>query len=145
MMKGYYIVNSELQNCFVKHTPLVLYPFGLDDPEVARLIAEGFLYTHGMVVFDIGWNQPQAGNQSIHYLAGKITREENKARNACWRIGKAVIYALEPDDKINGEYMFLTGVDNRRYAEKYRRDKYKSRNRAEELANQFAADCKAAE
>lgn len=138
-------MNTELQRLFEKHTPLVLYPFGTDDPEVARPIAEGFLYSHGIVVFDIGWNQPQAGNQSIHYLDGKATKKEDKAGRPYWRIGDAVIYELKSDDKVNGEYLLLAGVDNRRRAIKYRKDKYKSRNRAEKLANQFAADCKAAE
>lgn len=97
------LVNTELQKRFEKHSPLMIYPFGIGDSTGLRVIAEGFVYTDGIFFFDVGWNNPMGGYHSGHpghFIEGKIEGPFTDFEETMyWKVGKyATIHEIPDDD-----------------------------------------------
>jgi len=133
-------MNKKLHERFENHTPLVIYPFGVGSNTGPRVIAEGFVYPEGVFFFDIGWNNPLAGTGTDHFVEGKIEGPfPDFEETMCWEVGKKAIIHELPDDDYSSSFVneLSVGKNNRERAERYEGDKYKSRNRAQEMADRF--------
>ncbi len=132
--------NTELQKRFENHIPLAIYPFGIGSNTGPRVIAEGFVYPEGVFFFDIGWNNPMAGTGTDHFVEGKIEGPFPDCEETMyWKVGKhATIHEIPEDDYSSSFANELSvGKNNRERAERYQGDKYKSRNRAQGIADRF--------
>ena len=141
-------MNEELQKRFENHTPLMIYPLGIGNPTGPRVIAEGFVYPEGVFFFDIGWNNPMAGTGTDHFIEGKIEGPfPDLEETMYWTVGKKATIHEIPDDDYSSSFEeeLAIGKNNREWAKRYEGDKYKSRNRAQEIANEFAAGFEVAE
>lgn len=102
--------NKELEEALENNTPLVIFPFGKSNPDVARVIAQGKLYPDCFYFFDVGWNAPGAGTGTEHYISadkveGPIDVDTDKVDGYSrrWKIGKAEILQVE-DEQLSPEY-----------------------------------------
>ncbi len=133
-------MNTELQKRFENHTPLMIYPFGVGNPTGPRVIAEWFVYSEGVFFFDIGWNNPMAGTGTDHFIEGKIEGPfPDLEETMYWKVGKRATIHDIPDDDYSSRFEeeLAVGKNNREWAKRYEGQKYKSRSRAQEIADRF--------
>ena len=139
-------MNTELQKRFEKHSPLMIYPFGIGDSTGPRVIAEGFVYTDGIFFFDVGWNNPMGGYHSSHpghFVEGRIEGPfPDFEETMCWEIGKyATIHEIPDDDyRSSFERELAVAKENQRLVERFKDDENNNRVRAKTVADEFVRE-----
>jgi|GEM_PF-3865923 len=136
-------MNEELQKRFEEHTPLMVYPFGIGDSTGPRVIAEGFVYPHGVVFFDIGWNTPYGGyhsNHVVHFVEGRVEGPfPDFEETVYWILGHATIHEIPDDgDGFSFSSEFAAAKENQRLVERFKEDDWNNRNRAKVVADRLA-------
>ena len=139
-------MSKELEQLFEDHTPTVIYPKGLSERIILRTIGEGFIYPEGVFFFDFGWNSPDGGTGSDHFVSGEVEgpffpdkRRAARGVKRWWRVGKAIIYEIAErfvDDDI---YFYEEGEYNKNFAERNKDDTGLGRQRAQKIADRIMA------
>jgi len=130
-------MSKELQQLFETHSPAVIQPRGLSDPEIRRTISEGFVYPFGILFFDIGWNNPDGGTGSDHTIKGKIEgpfppEEMMTGVRRWWKVGKAVIFEIT--SRFSDRGFYDEAMWNLEQIKEGRRD---GREHAQKIANEL--------
>lgn len=139
-------MGKELQKRFEEHAPLMIYPFGIGDATGPRVIAEGFVYTGGIVFFDVSWNNPLGGYNSshtVHFVEGEIEGPfPDFEETVYWKVGHATIHEI-PDDDYSSSFdrELAVAKENQILIERVKHDKWKNRDRARKLADKLAKRC----
>jgi hypothetical protein len=145
-------MNKELEQRFEEHTPMVIYPNGIEESNPSgRVIAEGFAYSEGLFFMDMGWNEPMAGTGSDHWIDGPIKGpftdplpdiEPMVGYTQYWKVGEdAFIFELkdEPMQFVSGvnQYLMAVAKYNQTEVERRKNDRFGNRARAKYWADDY--------